>query len=210
MKPIKSVGLVLGIVFLAVQAPAAQAADDPAVHRIEGFYATLVDAMKRGPELGVKGRYHLLAPAVDATFDIPAMIKFVVGPGWETMSDADHRALTDAFRRMTIADYASNFDTYHGEKFTVDPTVQVKAGDEFVQSNLNPQSGKPTPFIYRMRDTSAGWKAIDIYLNGYVSELAMRRSDFAATVTSGGAPALVRKLNDLADNQLGGAKASGE
>ncbi len=210
MKPIKSLAMSLGIVILVAQPPMARAADDPAVHRIESFYATLVDAMKRGSELGMKGRYQLLAPAVDETFDIPAMIKFVVGSSWDSMSDADHKALANAFRRMTIANYASNFDVFHGEQFTVDPTVQVKAGDEFVQSNLTPQSGKPIPFIYRMRNTSAGWKAIDIYLNGYVSELATRRSDFAATLASGGAPALIKKLNDLADNQLGGAKSSGE
>jgi phospholipid transport system substrate-binding protein len=210
MSPIKYSGLVLGTLFLIAQTPVAVAADDPAVRRIESFYATLTDSMKRGSELGMKGRYQLLAPAIDSTFDIPAMIKFVVGPSWDTMSDADHKALAEAFRRMTIANYASNFDAFHGEKFSVDPSVQTKGTDEFVQSTLTPGSGKPVPLIYRMRNMPAGWKAIDVYLNGYVDELAMRRSDFSATVASGGASALVKKMNDLADSQLGGAKSSTE
>ncbi len=44
------------------------------------------------------------------------------------------------------------------------------------------------------------WKIIDVFLAGYVSELSTRRSDYAATIASGGAPALVKKLNALADS----------
>ena len=46
------------------------------------------------------------------------------------------------------------------------------------------------------------WKIIDVYLNGSISELATRRSDFGATVSSGGAPALIKKINDLSDGLM--------
>ena len=190
-------------------APSRAAENDPAVHKIQNFYATLVDTMKRGQQLGMHGRYDAMAPIIDKTFDIPIMIKFIVGPGWSTMSDTDHKALIAAFRRMTIADYASNFSSFDGQRFDVEQNVQVKAGDRFVQSTLVPRDDKPVPFIYRMRAADGDWKVIDIYLNGYVSELATRRSDFASTLASGGAPALVKKLGVLADNSLAGAKESG-
>jgi phospholipid transport system substrate-binding protein len=150
-----------------------------------------------------------MAPAVDATFDIPVMIRFIVGESWATMSDADHKSLADAFRRMTIANYASNFDSFGGERFDVDAAVQMRGNDKLVNSTLVPKDGKPIPFIYRMRSTGDDWKAIDILLNGYVSELATRRSDFASTVQSGGATALVKKLNELADSALAGQKSGG-
>lgn len=210
--PLKAVmiALAMGLALLSIAGARAADSVDPAAHRIEAFNAALVDIMKRGPQLGMHGRYEAMTAPVDQTFDIAAMIAFIVGKDkWATMSDADHKALTDAFRRMTIANYASNFDSYSGEHFDVDPNVQVKAGDRFVQSTLTPKSGKPVPFIYRMRETPSGWKVIDIYLNGYVSELATRRSDFAATVASGGAPELIKKLNQLADQQLAGVKSGG-
>jgi phospholipid transport system substrate-binding protein len=207
MKFLRTVVLSLIAAYVALATSEAfAAASDPAARKIESFYATLVDTMKRGHELGMKGRYQALAPAVDATFDIPTMIKFVVGPSWTTMSDADHKALIEGFRRMTIADYANNFDSYDGERFDVDPNVQTKAGDVFVQTTLVPKSDKPIPFIYRMRNTNGDWKAIDVYLNGYVDQLTTKRSDFASTLTSGGAPALVKKLNGLADTALAGTK----
>jgi phospholipid transport system substrate-binding protein len=43
---------------------------------------------------------------------------------------------------------------------------------------------------------------IDIYLNGYVSQIAKQRSDFSATVKSGGAAALEKKINSLADGLI--------
>ena len=202
--PMQTLALAVFAALFAFGAPALAAATDPAAHKIENFYATLLDTMKRGPQLGAKGRYQALAPAVDSTFDIPTMIKFVVGPSWSTMSEDDHKQLIDAFRRMTIADYANNFDSYDGERFEVEPNVQTKGGDRFVETNLIPKKDKPIPFIYRMRDVNGDWKAIDIYLNGYVDQLTTKRSDFASTLASGGAPALVKKLNSLANTALAG------
>ncbi len=53
-----------------------------------------------------------------------------------------------------------------------------------------------------MRQTGGSWKILDVYLNGTISQLATRRSDFASTVSAGGAPALIKKINDLSDEQM--------
>src|SRR5271168_2142893 len=91
---------------LAAFAPAAQAADpvvtDPAAKQVATFHAALLDVMKRGPQLGMMGRYHALEPAIDAAFDFQVMLPFIVGPSWTSMSDADHKALIAAFRRLTL------------------------------------------------------------------------------------------------------------
>ncbi|HTT83931.1 MAG TPA: ABC transporter substrate-binding protein [Rhizomicrobium sp.] len=182
-------------------------AEDPAAEKIQSFYNVLLDTMKRGPQLGMQGRYKALEPAVDATFDIPAMIEFIVGPSWANMSAQDKAALTAAFRRMTVANYAANFSKYDGEQFNVDPNVQQRGPDKIVQTTLVPRGDKPVPLLYRMRDTAGSWKVIDVFLDGYVSELATRRSDFAATLAAG-APALVAKINQLSDNLLNGTTKS--
>jgi phospholipid transport system substrate-binding protein len=156
----------------------------------------------------MQGRYHALEPAVDAAFDFQVMLPFIVGPGWASMSDADHKSLVAAFRRLTLANYASNFDSFNGQRFTMDPNVIQRDSDRVVQTTLIPKGEKPVPLLYRMRQDGGPWKVIDIFLEGYVSELATRRSDFSATVASGGAPALIKKMNDLADSLLAGAKPS--
>lgn len=193
---------------LAVALSAPARAQDPGAEKIQSFYNVLLDTMKHGPQLGMQDRVKALEPTVDATFDTAAMIQFIVGPSWANMSAPDKSALTIAFRRMTVASYAANFARFDGEQFNVDPDAQQRGPDKIVQTTLVPQGQKPVPLIYRMRDTTGSWKVIDVFLNGYVSELATRRSDFAATLTSGGATALIAKINQLTDNVLNGSARS--
>ena len=202
MKALQRLVFAFGVIVFATISASAAPAGDPAVRQIEKFYDTLLGAMKQGAQLGVEGRFKKLAPQVDATFDLAAMTKFTVGAAWDSMSQADHKALIDAFRRMTIADYAHNFDKFDGQKFVVDPTVEVRDVDHLVHSQLVPAGDKPVNFTYRMRLSGGAWKVIDVFLEGYVSELATKRSDFSATVQSGGAAALVQKINELSDKLM--------
>ena len=194
--------LAIALALLFAAAPAASAADaDPAVATVQGFYDTLLASMKGGKALGAQGRFAKLKPAVDQAFDIGTMIKYSVGESWATMSPADQKALTDAFERMTAAQYAGNFDSFNGEKFVVDPNVQVRGTDRYVSSKLVAPDQTVT-FIYRLRQFGSSWRIIDILLEGNISQLAVYRSDFAATVKAGGAAALVTKINALADKAL--------
>ncbi len=192
----------------APPAPAApdSAVTDPGAKQISAFYAALLDSMKHAKTVDVNGRYKMLASVIDATFDFPTMTKMIIGPEWDGMADADHQALIAAFRRMTIANYARNFDGYSGEAFKVDPKVAERAGDKVVSSQMTAPGRPPIPFLYRMTKTPGGWKVIDIFLNGYVSEVATRRADFASTLKSGGAKALVEKINALSDKALAAGK----
>ena len=176
-------------------------AEDVAVTPVQSFYDALVSTMKQGKSLGIKGRYDKLKPVVEASFDLPGMTRLSVGPAWNTMSDADHDALTKALTRYTVASYASNFKSFDGEKFVVEPVAKDRNADKVVFSKLI--AGKDTiPFNYLMRKTGASWKVIDIYLNGFVSQMAKQRSDFGATVQAGGAAALEKKINGLADGLM--------
>jgi phospholipid transport system substrate-binding protein len=187
--------------------PAFADASDPAAKVVESFHASLLETMKHGRELGIQGRYKSLESPMDTAFNLPVMTQFIVGPAWSSMSDADHKSIIEAFRRLTLANYASNFDNFNGQRFTLDPNVIEKGSDKFVQTTLIPNGDKPVPLIYRMRQSNDGsWKIIDILLEGYVSELATRRSDFGATIASGGASALLKKMNDLSDSLMSGAK----
>jgi len=193
--------LILAGAVPAMSQPGATATD-PAAQQISRFYAALTDTMKQGRALGAQGRFRKLEPTVRQVFDLPTMTKLTVGTAWSTMSVRDQQALIAAFTRMTVANYAKNFDTFSGEQFGVDPTVQTKGEDKLVSTRLIGANRSVTPFVYRMRQVGGTWKVVDVFLNGYVSELATRRADFASTVASGGAPALTAKINALADDLL--------
>src|SRR6185295_13507816 len=188
-------------VLTAVQiAPVMAQASDPAVTQVQGFYDALVASMKSGGT--AKSRYEKLKPAVEKAFDLSAMTATAVGPSFATLPDADKKALTDAFSRMTIANYANSFKSFGGEKFTVEPASIARGSDHFVKSTMK-TSNETIAFNYRMHQVGSEWKVTDVYLAGNISQMAQKRSDFAATFASGGAAALSKRINALADQMLG-------
>ena len=203
-----ALSLLIGL-FVALAATEMRAVDapaDPAARQIELFYAALIDTMKNGRELGVQGRYRQLAPVAEQTFDLGGMARLTVGPSWSTMSETDQKAVTEAFGRLTFSNYAKNFASFGGEQFVVDPAVKMRNEDKIVESKLVRSGGRSTvPFNYRMRLVGDKWKVIDVYLNGYVSQVALRRADFSSTVASSGASGLVKKIDDIVDKQMADA-----
>ena len=181
---------------LPVQAQAA----DPAVDQVQGFYDALLASMKSGGT--AKSRYEKLKPAVEKAFDLSAMTAIAVGPSWASLSDADKKALTDAFSRMTIANYAKSFDSFGGEKFTVEPASIARGNDHFVKSTMK-TSKETIAFNYRTHQVGSDWKITDVYLAGNISQMAQKRSDFAATLASGGPAGLAKRINALSDQMLG-------
>ena len=188
------------VAVLVLPQPVLAQAADPASAQIQGFYDALLASMKSGGT--AKSRYEKLKPAVEKAFDLPAMTATAVGPSFASLPDADKKALTEAFSRMTIANYAKNFDSFGGEKFTVEPTSIARGSDRFVKSNLK-TTKENIAFNYRMHQTGSDWKVTDVYLAGNISQMAQKRSDFASTFASGGAAGLTKRMNALTDQMLG-------
>src|ERR1700744_4389244 len=122
--------LALSLALLLFTLPASAQGGDPAAASAQNFYGAWTASMKSGGT--AKSRYEKLKPAVEQDFDLPGMTALSVGPTWASIPAADQKVLTDAFERMTIANYARNFDSYPGEQFSVDPNVQLRGTDKFV------------------------------------------------------------------------------
>ena len=106
------------------------------------------------------------------------------------------------WRRMTIATYANRFDGYSGERFDIEPAVDTRSNGKVVHTRLVQSNGEPVTLDYLMRASSAGWKIVDVYLTGTISELATRRSEFAAILNAGGESALIDSLRQQAEKLL--------
>lgn len=182
---------------LMLAAPAFAQASDPAVAPVKALDDGLVAIMKAGKAAGTRGRAAQIAPVVDRAFDLPLTTRLAVGSSWPTIAPADQAALVAAVRRLTIAQYASNFDGYSNQSFTIDPKVESRAGDRLVKTMLTSRGDSPVSLSYRLRDTGQGWRIIDVYYRNAISQLATRRADFATVLASGGAKALVAHLNAL-------------
>jgi phospholipid transport system substrate-binding protein len=172
---------------------AADAGTAPAL--ISQFYDDLLGLMKVAKKLKFDDRYNRISPAVGRTFDLALMTRIAVGPSWAQIKPEQQQRLTAAFSRYTITEYASRFDDFGGERFEVTPTPTQNPNGIMVLTELIKSSGEAVPLNYLMRqDAGGGWKVIDVYLSGTISELASRRSEFAAVLQRSGAEGLVQLL----------------
>jgi phospholipid transport system substrate-binding protein len=161
---------------------------------IGDFYATLTQTMHRGVQLGDKGRYEALAPAIHRDFDLTRMAQLAVGPGWANLSPAERQQVTDAFTRYTIATYASEFSKDSGVTFEIAGAHSMPYGT-VIDTQLVQPDGDKVAINYLMRQNGDRWQIADIYLQGTISQIANLRSQFSAVVLHGGAQALVDTLN---------------
>jgi len=175
---------------------------DPAAKQIRAFYDSLVAVMKQARELGIRGRSERLATPIRATFDLPAMTRIAVGSDWNSIPSEQQTALIDGFTRMTIATYASRFDGYSGERFEVDAISEARATGRIVHTKLHQSNGEAITLNYLMRDSGGTWKVVDVYLTGTISELATRRSEFAAILKSGGPSTLIESLRQKTEKLM--------
>lgn len=175
---------------------------DAAPAKIQAFYDALIAGMKNAKDLGAQGRYEKLAPVVRQTFDTANMTRVACGPSWSKIPPDKQQALIAAFERMTTASYASQFASYNGQQFTVDPQTTPRNADVIVRSQLKPANGDPVTFNYLMRNVDGDWKVEDVYLDGTISQLAVRRSEFSSILRSDGAEGLLTKLKAQSDNLL--------
>ncbi|HEX4266633.1 MAG TPA: ABC transporter substrate-binding protein [Steroidobacteraceae bacterium] len=177
------------------------AGSDPAVAQVRTLTASLLSAMRAGPAVSTAERYRKLQPVIRQVFALPLMTSLSVGPDWTSFRPQQQQALISAFSRYTIANYAHNFHSYDGQKFQVDGTAVSRADEKIVRSSLIPRDGTPSSLLYRMRNVNGTWKVIDVYYDG-VSQLILHRTDFAAAIASGGAPALLAHLNKVSDDLM--------
>lgn len=173
---------------------------------VETLHSSLLNLMKNAEELGYQGRFELIVPVIERTFDLDFMSAKCVGRHWKKLSPEEQKVWRSKFSRLVASNYAGNFDRYEGEMFETLGEEPGQRETQMVLTKLRVPKDDDVIFNYRLRETNAGWRIIDIYLKGTVSELALRRSDFASMLKNEGfaelTAAVDKKIADI--RQKGG------
>ena len=180
--------------------PADPATTEPAAagpsQSIDGLHAALLDVMKNAKSLGYEGRAAKLTPVIPRYFDVPFMAEKSVGVYWEKASEAERKRYLDAFLRFMVANYAGQFDSWTGQSFQTLGEDPARMDTKIVRSKLIDPGDEDVELNYRMHQVDGTWKIIDVYLDGTVSELALRRSEFSGIVKRENFDALIAALDE--------------
>jgi phospholipid transport system substrate-binding protein len=186
---------VLGLAMVPYPSHAAPASGGDTV---QSLYDALLSTMKNGRTLGQSGRFKQLEPVIRRTFDIPSMARLSVGSSWATLTEAQRQQVTESLGRYISAIYADRFDSYAGQRLQV-TGEQLAAAGVMVRSQIVKTNGELVTVNYMMHRNGNSWLISDIYLDGAISEVATRHSEFAAILKSQGIDGLIAALNRKAD-----------
>jgi phospholipid transport system substrate-binding protein len=186
--------MALGVVSRLTAGPARADTAEPAAV-VQSLYDALLDAMKQGEALGFDGRYKKLEPVIHKVFDVATMCKIALGGYWTTLTTDKKNAVLVSFDKYTVSTYASRFKSFKNQKFLVGATKQVPNDRVLVESQIIKSDGEPVALNYLFRKTADGWKVIDVYLAGAISQLTQMRSEFSEPLQKGGVDALIQQLD---------------
>ncbi len=198
-KPVRLGGLLVLVLLVALArpGPAQQAVgpEAPPAAVVAEVNDTLIGAMREAEALGVRGRYDRLAPVFRAAFNFPFMARVAVGRYWRDLEAGQRERLAEAFAQMSVATYAARFDGYDGERFEIGETVDQPRGGALVRNRLIDGAGEAVAIDYLLRAFDGRWRIVDVFLDGAISELATKRSEYTAILGADGVDGLLAKIS---------------
>lgn len=187
-------GLVAGLILFSTTASAQT--DDPesrAVVVVEKLHATLIEIMKNAGQLGFKGRYDIIAPVVETSFDTPLIAQVVLSRYWKELGPEQQGRFVVMFNRLSASTYASRFDSYSGESFKTLGVEKMKKERLLVQTELVRVKDAPVKLEYLVQQNAGKWYIISVIADG-VNDLALKRAEYATIINDKGFDSLVSEI----------------
>ena len=193
MKLLRIVSFVFTCLFVM---PVAVSAND-AKSTVMTYHAQLLSAIGDLKNTSDALRFNALAPAMDKALDFETMTKTIIGRSWAKADDTTKAELLAAFRQVSIAIYTDQFAGLKQGEFIVSGTRDGPRGLKLVDSKLETPK-ESVPLVYVLRNKDNAWRIIDVLLDGGISELAVRASEYSNILKTSGPKGLVTSLNDQA------------
>jgi len=186
---------------LAGTLPPAVAQETAAVAVVEELHAVLIRVMKEADSLGYQGRYDMLAPVIQSSFDTPLISKVILSRYWNELNERQQRDFIALFSRLSIATYASRFDEYSGQSFRTTGVEQLRKERLLIRTELINPGEETVQMDYLMQQNNGRWYIISVIANG-INDLSLKRAEYAAIINNKGFNQLVaeieKKIQDMA------------
>ena len=191
--------IVSAVVLFVFQYSKAEEGDNDAVAVVETLHTALINTMQNAEALGYQGRYDELAPVIQSDFDTPLIAKVVLSRYWKELDEQQQANFIDLFNQLSISTYAARFDNYSGETFKTLKVEQLKKGRLLVKTELISADSSSVRLDYLMQLNNGHWYIINVIADG-VSDLSLKRAEYAAIISEKGFESLVQDIENKIKN----------
>jgi phospholipid transport system substrate-binding protein len=202
-RPLRLMVLVLGLAFAGTNAVAAIAADD-ASGFIKGLVDTAIKALAN-KQMSEEDRAKEFRALLDQDFDVPRISRFVLGHYWKDASDQERQQFLKLFEEYVVRSYAARFSEYSGETVKIVGSRPESETTTLVRSEIVRTNGAPPAKVdWRVHKDGAGYKIVDVDVEG-VSMILTQREEFSSVIERQGG---VAGLNHELEQKLASGEAA--
>lgn len=187
----------------------AEASIEPAEAEARQFVQKTIDdvmAILHDSTLALEQKKNRVEEIAYDRFEFELISRFVLARNWNSMSEQQRTDFVDAFKKHLSVTYRDALDSFRDEKISITSSRVEPRGDVTVMTLVH-QNSSDTKVDYRLRKTDAGWRGIDIIIEG-VSLVQNFRSQAQEIISAEGADALIQKLRNKQIDLEAGTKKS--
>jgi len=154
---------------------------------VEAFHAALMTSARSDAALST--RLPGVATAFDALFDVERIARISAGKAWRNLEPDKRAEYVALLRDVVVSNYVSRFDADRGQRFATLGADEVKPQRFVVRTQIVRPNNQPVSLDYYFR---AG-RVFNVVADG-VSDLSVRRADYAAIIQASGFNGLLTHL----------------
>jgi len=161
------------------------AADDR--DTVERFNDTLIRAMKSGGNFAERAA--IIGPQVDVAFDVDTIARVSLGRTWRDLDDDGRARFVELLESLIVATYADRFDNFNEQRFETTGVEAPKTNRSVVKTRLVRVDADAVTLDYYLTNG----RIYNIVADG-VSDLSLRRADYAAIIARKGFDGLLADI----------------
>lgn len=184
------------LLLLAAAAPMALHAleDGAATRTVRSLHDALARSMSDGAVLGFEGRLALIEPVLDEVFDFETIARVALGDAYAQLEPSQQARFRTLLERQSAVTYADNFKSAQDSpRFVTLSEQPARGGRVLVRTQLERDGAAPVSLDYVVHDTAHGARVINVLAEG-VSDLSLKRAQYAAVIRSDGVDGLLDRI----------------
>ena len=135
----------------------------------------------------------MIDDVVKNSYDLEKMGKIIIGVDWKQMETKNQKEFVNVFKRFISVNYFRRFNKINELHFEHQTVTNIKDKFKLAKVILTADNEK-FKIDYLLGFKNEKWKIFDVLLDGSISEVATKKSDFKKIIKEKGVSGLIKNL----------------
>ena len=135
----------------------------------------------------------LIDDVIKNSYDLEKMGKMIIGVDWKQMDTNTQKEFTNVFKRFISVNYLRRFNKINDLSFEHQTVTDIEDKFKLARVILTADNEK-IKIDYLLGFKNEKWKIFDVLIDGSISEVATKKSDFKKIIKEEGVSGLIKNL----------------